>query len=173
MILSDIYKLYTIKPKLMKKISVLIILFSTINIYSQNNFQKNIDGKWKLEKVYDKSTFLNFGEYLKILGNEIHFYNLVNWKETNLTIIKFYYIDYTDGYYHNKDSQQLIKLENGEVWELRLRIINNETRLIFDLKITEEGYYLVSADDRGIIRDPKERKEALEGEINTYYIKYN
>ncbi|PKB15727.1 hypothetical protein [Flavobacterium sp. 5] len=156
----------------MKKHLTLLMLILCINVYSQNVVQKELKGRWKMQKNENfNNTDINFGEFLKFNDNEINFFKIESGKEEEESIKKITFIYDFGNQHYNNDRCQLIKFENGEVWELTLRLINNETRLIWELKMDKNGSFIILADDRGVIKNPELRKKALEGEINTYYIK--
>ncbi|ESU25226.1 hypothetical protein FLJC2902T_31670 [Flavobacterium limnosediminis JC2902] len=157
----------------MKKKLTLLVLIIVTNVYCQNDFQKEINGTWKVKKmIMNNNTSIDFGEYLKFINNEIHFFKMESGKEIEESIKKIVFINYPiKNVSPEHRGGQLIKFENEEIWELWLRDINNEKRLIWQLRITKDGEYVIKTDDRGIIKDPEARKKALEDEINTYYIK--
>jgi hypothetical protein len=146
----------------MKKYLLLILFFNVVNIYSQNDFQNNLEGVWKLKSIENDNTAIKFTEYLKIVNNEIYFFKIESGKEKLLEIKKFEI--------KNLNRNQ-IKFENGEIWSLWFRDANNETRLIWENNINKNGEFLIHTDDRGIIKNSELRKIALEKEIFTYYIK--
>lgn len=156
----------------MKKHLSLFILIIGSNVFSQNVFQKELNGIWKIQKVENfNNTEINFGEFLKFIDNEIYFFKIESGKKKEESIKKFVFIYDFGNQHYNNDCCQLIKFKNGEVWELNFRLINGETRLIWRLRMDKDGGFLIQTDDRGIIKNPELRKKALESEVNTYYIK--
>ncbi len=149
----------------MKKYLILLTLVNVINLYCQNSFKECLNGSWKLSEKHKCNTLLNFSNYIKFTHDEVHFYNSKD--EKNEIIYQIKNLDSPN----NHINSQLIKFENGEVWQLNIRKINNEIRLIWKLDIDAEGIHWIHADDRGIIRDKEKRRLALESEINTYYFK--
>jgi hypothetical protein len=151
----------------------LVMLVIVSNLHSQNVFKEDIIGVWKLKQKNDSDTFLNFGEYLRFINNEIHFFDIEDGEETNATVIKFKFMDKIDflskGLYTIYG--QLIKFPNGEVWELKFENVNDETRLFWIPRQNSNGEFIMILDERGIIKDPERRKKAYEREIHTYYIK--
>lgn len=154
----------------MKKLLTFVIILIFANLNSQNVFEDNIIGTWKIKQKLNNDTSIIFGEYLRFLNNEILFLKMEGDKEIIETVIKIEFVDELDNL-NKRFSGQLVKFPNGEIWELQFRDINNETRLIWKQKKTREGGYLFQIDDRGIIIDSEKRKKAFEGEINTYYVK--
>jgi hypothetical protein len=137
----------------------LVMLVIVSNLHSQNVFKEDIIGVWKLKQKNDSDTFLNFGEYLRFINNEIHFFDIEDGKIDFLS--KGLYTIYG----------QLIKFPNGEVWELKFENVNDETRLFWIPRQNSNGEFIMILDERGIIKDPERRKKAYEREIHTYYIK--
>ena len=58
----------------MRKHLLLILIFNITSVYSQNSFENNLIGLWKL-KLFLKSddTEINFTDYIIFKNNEIHF----------------------------------------------------------------------------------------------------
>ena len=136
-----------------------------VNTYSQNTFKSNFDGVWKLKLLLkNEDSSINFSEYIKFINNEIHFFKNKPRNKKPLFIMKV-------EFENNSESETRVKFENGEVWEFNFRNINNEIRLIWIQTVAKDGYHLVQIDDRYAIKSNEEMEKALEGEINTYYIK--
>ena len=122
-----------------------------------------LNGKWKLVKnIESDSTNINFTEFIEFKNSKIMFYDnryKIQTIELILEPIKSNIFDSILG----------LKIGENETWSLSFREINNESRLIWKKRIDKNGHIWGMIDDRGIIRDPIKRKEALEGEIHTYY----
>jgi len=153
----------------MKKIYLLILFLSFFKVFSQQNDFENFNGKWKLSKNYTENikTQIIFYEILLIESNKIIFQN--SQKKESVTL-SFKLIEHSYKYINNQ-IYKMIELENGEIWELQFREINNQKRIIWKCTKDAEGVSWIQVDDRGIIRDPEARKKALDSEINTYYTK--
>ncbi len=154
----------------MKKILTLFTLVIITNLNSQNVFEKEITGVWKIEQKLNNDTFITFSEYLRFINNEIQFFKIESGKEIIQSVLKIEFIDYLDNHFVTFDGQ-LVRFSNGEIWDIGFRNINNETRLIWNQKKIREGEYLSQYDHRGIIKNSENRKKAYEGEISTYYVK--
>lgn len=149
----------------MRKYLVLISLVFFVNTYSQDTFKSNFNGIWKLKLLLkNDDSSINFSEYIKFINNEIHFFKNKPRNKKPLFIKKV-------EFENNSESETRVKFENGEVWEFDFRNINNEIRLICRQTVAKNGDHLGQIDDRSMLRNADERKKALEGEINTYYIK--
>lgn len=147
---------------------VLIVFFS--NLYSQNNFEDDIKGVWKIKQKINYDTCIDFNDYVRFKSNEIHFFTVESGIEVVKSILKYELIYYFE--FHSKFiTGQLIKLFNGEVWELNFKEIDDEIRLIWTPKKNKEGEYISVVNHRGIIKDPERRKTAYEKESGAYYIK--
>ena len=141
-----------------------MIFLNVITIYSQNDFEKYFEGNWKLKSLVDNNTLIDFAEYVKFENNKVHFFKIESGKDKSLDEKNIIIKNSFGGTYE-------IKFENGEVWKLRLRKINNETRLIWNIVYDKDGSFILQIDDRGGLKDSNAKKKALENEINTYYIK--
>lgn len=163
--MSLLEALYTI----MKKIYLIILFLSFFKVFSQQNDFENFNGKWKLSEIYTENikTEIIFSEILLIEDNKIIFQNIQ--KKQSVTL-RFKLIEHSEKSI-NKEIYKMIGLENGEIWEIKFRDINNQKRIIWKCIKDSEGVSWIQADDRGMIRDPEKRKKALDGEINTYYTK--
>jgi hypothetical protein len=153
----------------MKKAFLLFLFLSFFKVFSQQNDFKNFNGKWKLSEIhsYNEKTKIYFSEILVIENNQIYFSKSQNAESVNLN---FQLLVHPEKYIDNQ-LYKMIKLENGEIWELEFREINNQKRIIWKCIKDSEGDSWIQLDERSIIRDSEKRKKALEGEINTYYTK--
>lgn len=153
----------------MKKVYLIILCFSFFKVFSQQNDFENFNGKWKLSETYSENikTQIIFSEIILIENNKIIFQN--SQKNESISLV-FKLIEHSEKYINSK-TYKMIELENGEIWELRFREINNQKRIIWKCNKDSEGVYWSQVDDRGSTRDTKARKQALDGEINTYYTK--
>ena len=144
---------YEIKAR--KKIDSLLPIFQKLEI-------KKLKGKWKLKQLTTEK--YNY-EFIEITDEEILFFDKNS--NTPIRIEKIEFAPYDDTEMSLPLSQ--LKFKNNEIWDFNIRKVKKETRLITDVVRDENGigYFLV--DDRGIIKDPKARKKAYEGEISTYY----
>lgn len=145
---------YEIKAR--KKIDSLLPIFQKLEM-------KKLKGRWKLKQLTNEK--YNY-EFIEITDEEILFFDKNS--NTPIRIEKIEFAPYDDTELTLPLSQLIFK--NNEIWDFNIRKVKKETRLIIDVVRDENGvgYYLV--DDRGIIKDPKARKKAYEGKINTYYI---
>ena len=149
----------------MRNYLVLMSLVFFVNTYSQNTFKSNFDGVWKLKLLLkDDDSSINFSEYIKFINNEIYFFKDKSMNKKPLFIKKV-------EFENNTESETRVRFENGEVWEFDFRNINNEVRLIWRQTVAKNGDHLEQIDDRWALKNKDEMKKALEGEINTYYIK--
>lgn len=151
----------------------LIFIMFTFKTYSQDLSYAELNGLWKIKNgKFHQDTSFNPAEYLRINYNKIQFFRTELDKEVETSVRKFYFLDFIEN--DIKDSYnggQLIKFENGEIWELKLEKKNNEIRLMWEFKKTKDGEYVVTLDERHLIKDPEKRKKALETEIKTYCTK--
>ena len=149
----------------MRKYLLLILIFNIINVYSQNSFESNLSGLWKL-KLFLKSndTEINFTDYIIFKNNEMHFLKKQS-KSKKLLFVKKIELE------KDEEGEIQVTFENKEIWQLSFRNINNETRLIWKQTVAKNGDHLGQIDDRWALIDKAERKKALDSEINTYYVK--
>lgn len=129
-----------------------------------------LNGTWKLRQNRSQETDIKFTELLKIKNGKAHFIEVKDGKEKAVDVINLEILPYSPSVIFDFPK---IKLKNGEIWSLYFRTINNEKRLIWKQKINNSGALISIIDDRSIIRDAVKRKEALEGEVLTYYILEN
>ena len=153
----------------MKKVILLILFLSFLKVFSQQNDFENFNGKWKLSENYTENikTEIIFSEILLIENNKIIFQNSQNKESVTLS---FKLIKHHEKYI-NCQIYKMVKLENGEIWELEFREKKNQKRIIWKCIKDSEGASWIQLDERSMIRDPEKRKNALEREINTYYTK--
>ena len=151
----------------MKKVILLILFLSFLKVFSQQNDFENFNGKWKLSENFTENikTEIIFSEILLIENNKIIFQNSQNKESVTLS---FKLIKHPEKYI-NCQIYKMVKLVNGEIWELEFNEKNNQKRIIWKCIKDSEGASLIQLDERSMIRDPEKRKKALEREINTYY----
>ena len=151
----------------MKKVILLILFLSFLKVFSQQNDFENFNGKWKLSKNFTENikTEIIFSEILLIENNKIIFQNSQNKESVTL---RFKLIKHPEKYI-NCQIYKMVKLVNGEIWELEFNEKKNQKRIIWKCIKDSEGNSWIQLDERSMIRDPEKRKKALEREINTYY----
>lgn len=156
--LKDINSVPTNKYEIQarKKIDSLLPIFQQLEM-------KKLKGRWKLKQLTTEK--YNY-EYIEITDDEILFFDKNS--NTPIRIEKIEFAPYDDTEITLPLSQLIFK--NNEIWEFNIRKVKNETRLLTYVARDENGISYFLVDDRGIIKDPKARKKAYEGEINTYYI---
>jgi len=67
-------------------------------------------------------------------------------------------------------STRSIIFKNNGIWEFSVEKVEQELRLFPNLKTDTNGVSYFLLDERGIIKNPRERKKALAEEIRTYYL---
>ncbi|MCW1147649.1 hypothetical protein [Flavobacterium lacisediminis] len=138
-----------------KKVDSLLPIFQKLEI-------KKLKGKWKLKQL---TTEKHNYEFIEITDTEILFFDKNS--NTPIRIEKIEFAPYDDTELILPFLQLIFK--NNEIWEFNIRKVKKETRLLTYLARDENGVSYNLVDDRGIIKDPKARKKAYEGEIKTYY----
>ena len=126
--------------------------------------RKNWKGKWKLKQL--KHLIYNY-EYIEINDTTVLFFDKNN-KDIPCRVEKIKIPDYD-----NLDRFNLLntlQFENNEVWEFTVEQVNEEKRLLVYITKSANGDTNILLDERGIIRNQKEREEAYKIEIKTYYV---
>lgn len=127
-----------------------------------------LKGKWKLKKLETNDTNIIFTQLIQITDKEINFIEEDNGKEK---IIASHSLS-INPFVRNRDYEfPTIKFGENEIWILSFREINNEKRLIWERKVDKNGDSYIAVDERELIKGSIERKNALEDELDTYYIK--
>jgi hypothetical protein len=147
---------------------------STLGKRANNRIKKlitlitnDINGTWKLKQNLSKATSIKFTELIKIKNGNIYFIQIKNNTKTIIDVKKMHIIPYSSS---KPYEYPRIKFENGEIWTLLLRNINNEKRLLWQQNINKSGGYISTKDDRSLIVDPLVKQKAFEKEIFTYYV---
>lgn len=130
----------------------------------QHDKYKTLEGKWMLKQNIEyENSVLKSTKTLEVKDNLIIFRDTQN--------ILFEYSLHDNPLFINLFGEFPSLKIDDEVWTLSFRKINNEERLIWMKKIDKNGNFQGMIDDRAIIRDSQKRKEALEKEIYTYFVK--
>ncbi len=140
------------------------IKIAQLLLICQNQIYNLLKGKWILKKsIENENSVLKSTQTIEVKEDLITFHDTQN-------VIFEYNLQHQPFFINLFGEYPSLKIEN-EIWVLNFRTINNEERLIWMKKIDKNGNFQGMIDDRGIIMDPKKRKEALEKEIYTYFVK--
>lgn len=140
-----------------------IKMIQLLPICQDQTYQK-LKGKWILKHTIEtEKSVLKLTETIETKDHLITFQNAQK-------IILEYNLQHDPLFINLLGEFPSLKIDD-EVWTLSFRKINNEERLIWMKKIDKNGNFQGMIDDRAIIRDPQKRKEALENEIYTYFVK--
>jgi hypothetical protein len=137
---------------------------SLLPIYQKLHWKK-LKGKWKLKQL--KTKLFNY-KYIEITDSEILFFGK---KSSGLPLrvekIKFTKYNYDDIVIPISD----VEFQNTEIWSFSISPEKGEERLYPKIKRNSNGEFIIISDERGIIRNPDERKKALKEDIYTYYLR--
>ena len=136
---------------------------SLFPIYQKKEIKK-WNGIWKLKQL--KTNLFNYTK-IKVTEDEISFFD----SENDTIASRVEKIKPTKYDPNEIDfNTSTVKFKNNEIWEFRIKKVNDELRLFPKLKTDSTGVSWITADDRGIIKDSVEREKALAEEIRTFYI---
>lgn len=123
-----------------------------------------LKGRWKLVKKYEnRKTNIVFSDVIEFTENQIVFSDIFKDKEKVISNQNLYIECYHSDF-------PTIKFGENEIWVLSFREINNEKRLIWELRVKDEIEFVYN-DERGMLRNKIDREKALKEEIHTYYMK--
>lgn len=152
-----------LRKKAIKKIDSLMPIF-------QNSNYKQIKGLWKLKELHFNPEPGLFTEYIEFNDTEINFYTI-----DSLGLIT---LSRKENIEHPKyDSISLFLysnhfvFKNSEQWHFDVKKENGKLKLYPTIqKNSKGGGGTMMLDERGIIRNKRERRKALKKELYTYYV---
>lgn len=130
----------------------------------QDQVYNNLKGKWILKQnIETEESVLKSTQTIEVKDHLITF-------QKGQKILFEYNLQQQPLFINFLNEFPSLKIDH-EIWVLSFRKINNDERLIWMKKIDKNGNFQGMIDDRAIIIDPQKRKEALEKEIYTYFVK--